>query len=60
MVMVCARRGESLCKDNPISFFDFEGGDPAPAQYQSFFLNYAATNSGAIKHKNPYSLCPME
>jgi len=75
-------------KDNPISFFDFEGGDVTPAQYKDFFLNYAvslyeqakskgastegaltlvsqialesgyATNSGALKHKNPYSLMP--
>jgi RHS repeat-associated protein len=29
------------CKDNPISFFDFEEGDPTPAQYTAFFLNYA-------------------
>jgi RHS repeat-associated protein len=76
------------CKDNPVSFFDFEGGDVTPAQYRDFFLNYAvslydqaksrgastegaltlvsqlalesgyATNSGALKHKNPYSLMP--
>ncbi|MDO6432930.1 DUF6443 domain-containing protein [Flavitalea sp. BT771] len=31
----------AYCKDNPISFFDFEGADPTPAQYQSFFINYA-------------------
>jgi len=78
----------AYCKDNPIAFFDFEGGDPTPAQYRSFFLNYAislyqqakskgastagamtlvaqialesgyATNSGALKHNNPYSLMP--
>lgn len=30
-------------KDNPISFFDFEGGDVTPAQYKDFFLNYAVS-----------------
>ena len=43
----------AYCKDNPIGFFDFEGGDPTPAQYREFFLNYAislyerAKNQGA-------------
>jgi RHS repeat-associated protein len=30
----------SYCQDNPIRFFDFEGGDVTPAEFQSFFTKY--------------------
>ncbi|CAN5227531.1 hypothetical protein BH09BAC6_BH09BAC6_31550 [soil metagenome] len=33
----------NYCKDNPVSFFDFEGGDVTPAQYLSYFLNDAVS-----------------
>lgn len=42
----------AYCKDNPISFFDFEGGkDVTPAEYRDFFLNYAVSLYQAAREK---------